>query len=266
MILEQIVQETRERVQRQKQELAITSLWERIGEMPKPTDLAAAISRPNVSIIAEIKRASPSRGSLSQNLDPRETAKRYAQGGVAAISVLTEPRHFRGALTDLMTVKHALAEIAQTLPVLRKDFIIDPYQLVEARAFGADAVLLIVAALDDDQLCLLYQTALELELTPLVEVHSEEEIRRALYLDPILLGINNRDLHTFEVNLNTTKRLRPLVPPGCLVVAESGIHSCEDMRFIASVGVNAALVGEALVTAQNPLSLLRQLSEAGQWS
>ena len=264
MILQELVAASRRRVERARSETPIDALQERARAMPPPLDLLASVRARGVSLIAEIKRASPSKGDLHADLAPAALATQYAAAGAAALSVLTEPTRFRGSLADLAAVQMGLAQAALLLPLLRKDFIVDAYQLVEARAHGADAVLLIVAALDDATLADLFDQALVLGLTPLVEVHDADELTRALALDPPLIGINNRNLKTMAVDLETTARLREHVPAGCLVVAESGIHTPDDVRRLAALGVDAMLVGEALVTAPDPGAQARALIEAGR--
>ena len=222
-----------------------------------PRDFLAALRRSPArpALIAEVKRASPSRGTLDFTLDPARLARVYRQNGAAAISVLTDARFFHGSLADLQAVRGAVA-----LPVLCKDFILDVYQLYEARAAGADAVLLIVSALEDEMLHRLYREARALGMAALVEVHDEAELRRALALRPRLIGVNNRDLRTFRVDLATTARLRPLVPPAVMLVAESGVHAPSDAIRLAQVGADAMLVGEALVTAPDPGAQVRALT------
>jgi indole-3-glycerol phosphate synthase len=217
-----------------------------------------------VRLIAELKRASPSRGPLAPNLDMRRLAQVYADNGAAALSVLTDEKFFMGSL-DLLCALRAEASLA--LPLLRKDFILSPAQVYETRAAGADAVLLIVAALADTPAGVagLHALALELGLTPLVEVHTRPELECALLVPGLqLVGINNRDLATFNVNLQTTAELRPLVPPGVRVISESGIFSAADVEHLAALGVDAVLVGEALVTAADIPAKVRELSGVGR--
>lgn len=262
MILNDLVASTRERLAARQSIVPASALWRRI-RVAKPTrDFAQRLAGPGMAIIAEIKRASPSRGVLNRTLEPGSLAVRYAQGGAEALSVLTEETRFYGSLTDLILARQALDAAGYDLPILRKDFIVDPYQLLEARAAGADAVLLIAAVLEGEALASLYAQALDLGLTPLVEVHTREELERALALRPRVIGINNRNLGDFSISLETTRLLRPLVPPPCLVVSESGIHSPEEMRLLAAWGVNAVLIGESLVTAPDPTAHLRALKEA----
>lgn len=230
---------------------------------PMPRDFLAALKRRrsgrHPSLIAELKRASPSKGILAPHLDLFQVADIYAQNGAAAISVLTDEKFFMGRLEtlyDLRFTRHS------SLPLLRKDFIIDEVQLYEARANGADAALLITAALTDDaRFADLHASALELGLTPLVEVHNESEAERALKLKDIrLIGINNRDLSTFNVSLTTTERIRPMIPADIAVVAESGIFTAADVERLARANVDAILVGEALVTAEDIGAKVRELS------
>lgn len=229
---------------------------------PAPRDFLAAITRripQRPSLIAELKRASPSRGLLAPHLDLFQLAEVYAQNGASAISVLTDEKYFMGRLETLYRLRFAHKI---DLPLLRKDFILEESQVYESRAHGADAILLIAAALSDDALLAdLHAAALELGLTPLVEVHDEAETERALKLrDVKLVGINNRDLATFEVALETTERLRPLIPGSVAVIAESGIFTARDAERIARASVDAILVGEALVTSEDIPAKVRELS------
>ena len=264
MILDEIVASTRDSVAQRKREIPAEALRARIADQSPPLDMLAYISRPGVSVIAEIKRASPSKGPLNLTLEPDVLARRYALAGADAISVLTEPYRFRGALQDLALARAGLSEARMDLPLLRKDFIIDPYQVLEARAWGADALLLIVAALDDRSLGELMMRAQELGLTPLVEVHNRKDLLRAIPFSPPLIGINNRNLKTFEVDLETTRSLRDLVPEGCVLVSESGIHEPAHMGALAAMKVDAALIGEALVTAEDPRARLQALKAGGR--
>lgn len=236
---------------------------------PLPRDFFAALfSLPKgkgkgvrgISLIAELKRASPSKGILAPHLDLFQVAELYAQNGASAISVLTDEKFFLGSLETLRRLRF---ERNFELPLLRKDFIIHESQVYEARVNGADAILLIAAALSDDALfTYLHALALELGLTPLVEVHDEAEAERALKIPDIrLIGINNRNLATFEVTLETTERLRPMIPESIAVVAESGIFNAGDVQRLARANVNAILVGEALVTSEDIPAKARELSE-----
>ncbi len=223
----------------------------RAERAPAPRDFAAAlhakIAAGHSAVIAEIKKASPSKGLLRENFDPASIARAYEAHGAACLSVLTDEQFFLGGADNLRAARGGCG-----LPVLRKDFIIDPYQVTEARAMGADCILLIVAALSDAQLVSLEALALELGLAVLVEVHDAAELERALVLKTPLIGINNRNLRTFETKLETTLDLLPQVPAGRLVVTESGIHSPEHVARMRAGGVNAFLVGEAFMRAPDP--------------
>lgn len=208
------------------------------------------------ALIAEVKHRSPSRGLLAPGFDPLRLARLYIENGAAAISVLTDERFFGGHIDHLRQI----ANLPGRPPLLRKDFLCDPYQVYEARAAGADAVLLIVAGLPADTLRELHALALALGMTPLVEVHTRAELETALDLRPLLVGINNRNLHDFGVQLETTLALRPFVPPGIAVVSESGIHTRQDVDRLAECGIDAILVGEAIVTAPDPQAKLRELA------
>ena len=205
-------------------------------------------------MIAECKKASPSKGLLRPEYDPAQLARTYAENGAAALSVLTDEKFFQGSLNDLSVAREAAG-----LPALRKDFIVDGYQVYEARAAGADAVLLIVAALRLEQLQELHQLINELGMTALVEVHDEAEVEIALKIAPKLIGVNNRNLHDFTVDLQTTARLRKCIPADIALVAESGIHTADDVSRVRDMGVDAILVGEALVTASDVGAKVREL-------
>ncbi|MBK9516266.1 MAG: indole-3-glycerol phosphate synthase TrpC [Anaeromyxobacter sp.] len=228
----------------------------RLPEAPPPRPLAAALSRRGgpTRVVAEVKRASPSAGAIAAGLDAVAQAAAYQAAGAAAISVLTDGPGFGGSLADLVAVRRAV-----DLPVLRKDFTVGGWQLTEARAAGADAALLIVAALDDDELRRLHDRCGELGLAALVEVHDEAELERALRAGAALVGVNNRNLHTFQVDLGTSVRLIPTFPPEVLAVAESGVRTPEDARRLRAAGAPNLLVGEALVRAADPGALLREL-------
>ncbi|MBI4489799.1 MAG: indole-3-glycerol phosphate synthase TrpC [Deltaproteobacteria bacterium] len=209
-------------------------------------------------IIAEVKRASPSQGLIREDFDPVKIAKDFAVNGASALSILTEERFFQGSLLYLERIKKEVS-----LPLLRKDFIVDGYQILEARSFGADAVLFIAALLDPVLLQELKDQARSLSLDALVEVHTEPELGSALEAGARLIGINNRNLRTFELNLETTERLLPMVPPGISVVCESGIESLEQIKRLESLGVHIFLVGEALMRSPDPGEKLRKLLEGG---
>lgn len=241
-----------------------------LARMAGPTvSLQEALSRPGVALIAECKKASPSKGLLVPHYDAVELARTYVQSGASAISVLTDARHFQGSLEDLRDVSEALERVRspltkQRVPVLRKDFIFHPYQVYEARAAGADTVLLIMAVLSDHDFRELLALTHELKMEALVEVHDEEELARALAMPVGVVGINNRNLQTFVVDLQTTVRLRPQIPEGIRVVSESGIRTPEDVATVAAAGVDAVLVGESLVTSKNTARAVRGLVEAGR--
>jgi indole-3-glycerol phosphate synthase len=218
-------------------------------------DFVAAVSRPGLALIAEHKRRSPSAGLIRDDLDLEDVVAAYERGGAAALSVLTEGPNFGGSLDDLRR-----ARAASRLPVLRKDFTVDPYQVHEAHAAGADAILLIVAALDDGRLAELHALAAELGLSALVEVHDSAELERALAVEPRLIGVNNRDLTTLEVDLGRTFELRAAIPEGVVVVAESGFSAPDQLGGLARARVDAVLMGEALMRADDIESAVRALT------
>ena len=257
-ILDQILEKKKTELERRQREEPLSALERSIAELPAPLNFSGCIWGPGVRLIAEVKKASPSRGLLRADFDPVALACTYAQNGAAAISVLTEVDHFQGSLEHLHQVKDAVNGLG--IPVLRKDFHFDLYQLYEARANGADAILLIVAMLDRERLTGLLKVARSLWLQCLVEVHSEEELRIALEAGAEVIGINHRDLRTFHIDSALTQRLRPLIPQGKVVVAESGISSREDVERLKGAGVNAVLVGEALVTAPDVAAKVRELA------
>jgi indole-3-glycerol phosphate synthase len=255
MFLDKIVAEKRKALQQRQKAMPLSALDDAILHQPKPLDLAEVLKDDGISLIAEIKRASPSKGDLNVNLDAVALAETYARCGARAISVLTEERYFKGSGKDLEAVKKALPDV----PVLRKDFILDPYQLYEARAWGADAVLLIAAILDDNVLRHLIAESQRLGLQCLVEVHNEDELKRALKCDAKVIGINNRNLQTLKVDINVTQKLRPLIPSECLVVSESGIKNRGDIKKLKRWEVDAVLIGEALVTAKDVPAKIKEL-------
>lgn len=253
-MLDKIVAHKREEVEQKKKAVAIACLQERIARQKPSLDFALALKSDHIQLIAEVKRASPSRGMLKPNFDPVGLAQTYAGGGAAAISVLTESNYFMGSIEHLEAIK----EVVQ-FPLLRKDFIFDPYQVYESRAYGADALLLIAAILSQRQLRELISLSHSLGLKCLVEVHDEGELERAIISESEIIGINNRDLNTFTVDINTTRRLRPLVPEEKIVVSESGIKSQRDIEKLGHWKVDAALVGEALVTAADIGAKMKEL-------
>jgi indole-3-glycerol phosphate synthase len=222
-----------------------------------PVAFDEALRAPGLSVIAEIKRRSPSAGDIAPDLDPALLAVAYEAGGAAAISVLTEPDHFGGSLSDLEAV-----EAVSGLPLLRKDFILHPVQIAQGRALGADTVLLIAAVLDDPTLASLIETAKGLGMVALVEAHDGEEVARAAAAGARVIGVNNRDLRTFEVDLGTAERLRGVIPAGVVAVAEGGVTSDEGARRMYHAGYDAILVGQAAATAQDPASFVAGLREA----
>ncbi|HET7826588.1 MAG TPA: indole-3-glycerol phosphate synthase TrpC, partial [Anaeromyxobacter sp.] len=228
-----------------------------LRDRPPPRDFAGALAARGAParVVAEVKRASPSAGAIAAGLDAVEQARRYAAAGAAAISVLTDGPGFGGSLADLAAVR-----IAVDVPLLRKDFVLDRYQLLEARAYGADAALLIVAALDADALRRLLEAAAELALSALVEVHDEAELEAALAAGARTVGVNNRNLRTFAVDLAVSERLLPRVPAGVRGVAESGVRTADDARRLRRAGAANLLVGEALVRAADPGALLREMT------
>ncbi|NTV64905.1 MAG: indole-3-glycerol phosphate synthase TrpC [Oscillochloris sp.] len=260
--LTKILKHKAEEVVRQAAKIPLAALEERIARVSAPRDFAAALRRaPATALIAEVKKASPSRGVLVEAFDHLAIARAYIAGGAAAISVLTDVRFFQGSLKYL----EAIRQLPGAPPLLRKDFIIDPYQVYEARAYGADAILLIVAALDDSQLRDLLALTTSLGMQALVETHDEPELERALALGAPVVGVNNRDLHSFQVSLAATERLARMLPMGegrPALVSESGILTPEHVAQVRAYGADAVLVGEALVTAPDITSQVRALVQA----
>jgi indole-3-glycerol phosphate synthase len=255
MILDDIVRAKRADLQHVKATVPLAGLEQRPLFRTERRDLRAALqAATGRAIIAEVKKASPSKGVIRVDFDPLRIARSYAANGAVAISVLTERRYFQGDLEHLAAIREAVG-----VPLLRKDFLFDPYQLYEARAFGADAVLLIVAVLDEALLRHLLQLVDALQLKALVEVHDRLELERALDSGARLLGINNRDLHTFHTDLRTTEELARCVPAGALVVSESGIETAADIERLERAGVEAFLIGETLMRAVDPGAKLAEL-------
>ena len=248
----------REAVAAARRALPVEALRDRLPLAPAFRDFAGALRAPGLGVIAEVKRRSPSAGALSPDADAGVTARRFTDAGAAAISVLTEPDHFGGALEDLEIVRDA-----QTAPVLRKDFVVDPYQLVEARAAGADAVLLIVAALGEALPDYLGHAA-EAGLDALVEVHDEAELRVALDARAPIVGVNNRNLTDLSVDLAVCESLLPQIPPTTVKVAESGIFAGADAGRMSAAGADAVLVGTSLMTAENPGALIAEFRAPGK--
>jgi indole-3-glycerol phosphate synthase len=265
VILTTIVERTRKEVAGRAATVPLAELRARALDSPLPLDFTASVARRRsgrervspLNAIAEIKRASPSQGQIREPLDVREIALAYRTAGASAISILTDGPFFKGSLDDLAEARRAV-----DLPLLRKDFIIEAYQVYETRAHRADAILLIAAALEPSHLLELYSLAKSLSLHPLVEVHTLAELETARRAGAALIGINNRDLATFTTSLETTFALLPHVPPEAVVVSESGIGRLEDVRRLAAAGVDAILVGEALLRHPSPGALLRELLSA----
>ena len=257
-ILRKILARKREEVAQRSARESLGSLEQRIAEQEAVRGFAAALQERvalvQPAVIAEVKKASPSKGVIREDFQPAQIAQSYQGGGAACLSVLTDVDFFQGCDRYLQA-----ARAACELPVLRKDFTVDPYQVVEARAIGADAVLLIAAALDDSQMRELHATAAEVGLDVLVEVHDRAELERGLELATPLLGINNRDLHTFDMRLETTLELLPYIPADRVVVTESGIHTAADVALMRDNNVYAFLVGESFMRAPEPGEKLREL-------
>jgi len=254
-VLDDIVAGVRQDLARRQAVVSEADLRAALTDVVPPRDPMPALRAPGSSVIAEVKRRSPSKGDLADIPDPAALAQAYAAGGAAAISVLTEERRFLGSLDDLRAVRAAV-----DVPVLRKDFIVEPYQVLEARVAGADLVLLIVAALDDDTLRRLHDLAGELGLTVLVEVHDEAETQRAVALGAELVGVNARNLKTLEIDQDTFGRLAPLIPDDRVKVAESGIFGPVDVKRHVAEGARAVLVGEALVKDGDPEGAVRAMT------
>jgi indole-3-glycerol phosphate synthase len=254
-VLERIVASTREELDRRRRATPLSQLEAALADRPEGRPFGEALARPGISVIAEHKRRSPSAGVIREGATVTDIVQAYERGGAAALSILTEGANFGGDLDDL---REAIA--ATDLPVLRKDFIVDRYQLYETAAAGADAILLIVAALGDDDLFELHREARGLDLDVLVEVHDEEELERALDVDADILGINNRDLGDFSVDIERTYELLSDVPAGKTVVSESGYSTREQLEDLDRVGVDAVLIGETLMRAEDVEAACRGLA------
>jgi indole-3-glycerol phosphate synthase len=251
-VLERIVDIARDEVRRRKREIPLTQLEARMAPHREGRPFSEALVRPGVSIIAEHKRRSPSVGEIRAGATVTEIAQAYERGGAAALSVLTEGPHFGGSLADLEEARRATG-----LPILRKDFMVDAYQVYEAAVAGADAILLIVAALDDAELSSLHAAAVDLGLDVLVEVHDDDELARALRAGARVVGVNQRDLRTFEVDHE--RALRMQIPDDVMRVAESGVRGVDDARRLRDAGYDAILVGQTVVTAGDPAEMVRSL-------
>jgi indole-3-glycerol phosphate synthase len=257
-VLESIVEGVRADLAVREAEVDFNEIKRRALAAPPPMDVLAALRAPGIGVIAEVKRSSPSRGSLAAITDPAALAKDYAAGGARVISVLTEQRRFGGSLADLSAVR-AVVDV----PVLRKDFIVSPYQVHEARAHGADLVLLIVAALEQNVLVGLLERVESLGMTALVEVHDEDEASRALDAGARVIGVNARSLKTLDVDRSVFERIAPGLPSDIVKVAESGVRDARDLINYAGAGADAVLVGEGLVTSGNPRQAVADLVTAG---
>ncbi len=259
-VLDRIVAQTRLDLAVRKQLVSRKALQERFIDHPAPIPFSNLPRRETVTVIAEVKRASPSKGRFPVEVIPADVARDYANGGAAAISCLTDGPFFEGSLDDLKSVVRVASQLERPVGVLRKDFIFDPYQIDEARAFGASCILLIVACLVDSVLRDLHAYATSLGLSTLVEVHNEHELERALTLGASLIGINNRDLKTLRIDLDVTNRLAPVVSSEVVLVGESGIHTVEHVQAMADVGIDAILVGESLIVQRDRAGAVRALT------
>lgn len=258
-VLEEIIVGVKEDLERRMSSTSLEELKERALSAASPRNPLAALADESVSVIAEVKRSSPSKGDLAPIADPAALAEQYELGGATVISVLTEERRFHGSLADLDAVRARV-----DTPLLRKDFVISSYQIWEARAHGADVILLIVAALEQEALVSLLERTESLGMLALVEVHTEEEVHRAVAAGAKVIGVNARNLKTLEVDRGTFARLAPLIPQGIVKIAESGIRDNQDVLEYAKLGANAVLVGESLVTGKDPRSAVADLVAAGR--
>ena len=254
-ILDRIVSQKRADVDRARTAVPVTELQRQLGDAPSPRGFVQALKEgAPVGLIAEVKKASPSAGLIRPEFEPVDIARMYESNGASCISVLTDEPFFQGHLDDLRAVREVVS-----LPVLRKDFVIDPYQVVEGRVAGADCILLIAEILDDATMATLYETSLELGMDVLIEFYEPENLERVLRLSPTLVGINNRNLKTFETSLSHTMTLRKSIPPETLVVGESGIRTRDDVCQLADAGVGAMLVGESLMRSPDVGAKVREL-------
>ena len=251
-VLDQIIEGVREDLAERKKLVEVNRVLEKISEANPVLDVLPSLQSSKLSVIAEVKRSSPSKGALAEILDPADLALSYQAGGATAVSVLTESRKFGGSLADLAAVRSVV-----NIPILRKDFMVDEYQIFEARAYGADIILLIVAALSDLQLSEYFALAKSLGMQVLVETHTLDEVERALLLDPEIIGVNARDLTTLKIDLDAFDRLAKAIPHGIVKVAESGISSLQDVISYRNSGAEAILVGEALVKDGDPAQMIQ---------
>ncbi|MEV5711790.1 indole-3-glycerol phosphate synthase TrpC [Actinoallomurus sp. NPDC052274] len=257
-VLDEILDGVRADLAERQEAVSLDALKRMATHAPSPRNAIGALRGQGVAVIAEVKRCSPSKGALAAIADPAALAADYEAGGAAVISVLTERRRFGGSIDDLAAVRNRV-----DIPVLRKDFVVSSYQLWEARAYGADLVLLIVAALEQQALISLIERAESIGLTPLVEVHTEEELERALDANAKVIGVNARDLTTLRVDRGTFARIAPQIPDGIVKIAESGVRGPHDLLAYASSGADAVLVGESLVIGKDPRSAVSDLVAAG---
>ncbi|UED83627.1 indole-3-glycerol phosphate synthase TrpC [Streptomyces profundus] len=257
-VLDEIIDGVRADLAERQAHVTLDELKERAASAPPAKDGVAALKGDSVTVICEVKRSSPSKGALAAIADPAALAADYEAGGAAAISVLTEQRRFGGSLADLAEVRARV-----DIPVLRKDFVVTAYQLWEARAHGADLILLIVAALEQPALVSLVERAESIGLTPLVEVHDEDEVERAVDAGARIIGVNARNLKTLEVDRSTFERVAPEIPGGIVRIAESGVRGPHDLIAYANEGADAVLVGESLVTGKDPRAAVADLVAAG---
>jgi indole-3-glycerol phosphate synthase len=257
MILDEIIGNTRRELEAKKRNFPLEKIKEIALSIPRPQDLSMALSSDHICLIAEVKKASPSRGVICQNFNPVQIAKTYAENGADAISVLTDSKYFQGSLGNLSDIDCAMDE--ERPPLLRKDFIFDKYQVYESRAYGADAILLIAAVLNFHDLAELIDLSHQLNMRCLVETHTAEEVEMAILSEAKIIGLNNRDLHSFKVDLSVTERLRQLITGDRIVVSESGIKTREDIEKLEKWGVNAVLIGEAFTSSNNIKIKMREL-------
>jgi indole-3-glycerol phosphate synthase len=257
-ILDEMMAHHREQLPKIKRITPIEDLRAFTAVTPPAKDFYTALKKPGVSLIAECKKASPSKGLMVPDYDPVQLAKTFQKAGASAISVLTDGRHFQGSLEDLRDVKESIK-----LPVLRKDFIFDPYQIYEARVAGADAILLIASVLSQSEMDSLLQLTHELGMFAIIEVHSEAELQMILPLQPKIIGVNNRNLQTFEVDFENTARLRNQIPTNVLTISESGLKTPDDVKRMGQIGIDAVLVGEALVRSKDRLKTASSFVRSG---
>lgn len=258
--LDRILARTAVDLDARRERTSVDQLRAQVEDAPSPANVRAAMKRDTVAVIAEIKKASPSKGTFPVEVDPASVAWEYIDGGVGAISCLTDEPFFKGSLADLNAVASVASRAEPAVPVLRKDFVIDTYQIDEARAHGASIVLLIVAALDDRELRDFREYAESLGMSALVEIHDDEEARRAVDSGATVIGINNRNLRTFEVDLANTERLAPTLPSDAIIVGESGIFTVDHVSRLAKSGIDAVLVGESLILQDDRAKAVREIA------